>query len=76
MGEYNNKNDFVLKIINDGIPISDEDIQKIVNGKTKGLGMKIILKIVKAHNWKLNIENKEGTTVFNLNIPLSDLEIL
>lgn len=60
MGEYNNKNDFVLKIINDGIPISDEDIQKIV----------------KAQNWKLNIENKEGTTVFNLNIPLSDLEIL
>ncbi len=38
-----------------------------------GLGLAITQRIVRAHNWKVDVFRKEGTTRFVISIPLADI---
>jgi PAS domain S-box-containing protein len=68
------ENSHDLRIKNDGTPISPQYKSKIFqNGFTtrengRGMGLKIIQKIVQAHQWKISLEDSEETA-FRVFIP-------
>ena len=64
-----------IHIINDGNKIAEEIIDKIITNQTSGLGMIIVNKILKAHNWELEITSKKLETTFTIKIPKSDVFI-
>ena len=66
--EENTKNRYI-NILNDGTKISDNIRKNLFNGKLKGLGFKIIKKIVDAHGWKIKLLKGE-TTIFQIILPL------
>jgi two-component system phosphate regulon sensor histidine kinase PhoR len=76
------KKEFQLRFIDNGIGIAKDQQKKIFtkfyriptgnvhNVKGFGLGLDYVKKIVKAHNWKINVvENPKGGSIFILTIP-------
>ena len=75
---YNDNKDIVLEVINKGIPIKDEDKEKIFerfykvdksrNRKSNnyGLGLSIAKKIVELHNGSISASSKDGFTTFKI----------
>ncbi len=65
---------FLVSIENDGRPISEKEIEDFhdpnfsINFNRKGLGLKIVKRIIEAHNWKITIKNEPFTT-FTIIIP-------
>lgn len=65
---------FLVFIENDGKPISEEIIKDFqdqnfsINFNKKGLGLKIVKRIIEAHNWKIMVKNEPFTT-FTIHIP-------
>ena len=71
--------DIVLEVVNKGIPIKDEDKEKIFerfykvdesrNRKSNnyGLGLSIAKKIVELHDGKIEASSKDGFTTFKIN---------
>ncbi|MHA2501170.1 MAG: sensor histidine kinase [Candidatus Hodarchaeales archaeon] len=59
----------ILRIINDGVPISPDcgfkDFPDPVDMNTghRGLGLKIVKKIVEAHGWQVSLERAPKTTI-------------
>ena len=58
-----------INISNDGNKISPNLRNNLFEGKLKGLGFKIIKKIVDAHGWELKLLEEE-TTTFQIILPL------
>jgi PAS domain S-box-containing protein len=58
-----------ITVSNNGIKINENIKNNLFDSKLKGLGFKIIKKIVDAHDWKISIIDVEDTT-FQLEIPL------
>lgn len=76
------KNSSLLVFIeNDGIPISKEFIEEFhdpnfsININKKGLGLKIVKRIIEAHNWKITVKN-EPITTFIIKIPSNHRKLL
>ncbi|MHA2367124.1 MAG: PAS domain-containing protein, partial [Candidatus Hodarchaeales archaeon] len=71
------KKHVILKITNKGKPIPTKIRNAIKMKQTKGFGLKIIQKIVDAHNWTLVLEEprKEDSKYifFRIDIPKSDI---
>ena len=62
----------IILVKNNGYPISPEIKESIENGTTKGLGYKIIYKLIKAHGWDIKlIDIKEPT--FEISIPIDQI---
>lgn len=51
-----------IRISNNGKHITDERLINLQNGKITGQGIKIIQKIIKGHQWILQIQNKPYTS--------------
>jgi len=75
------KNEFTLiSIENDGISISKEYIEEFhdpnfsINFNRKGIGLKIVKRIIEAHNWKITINN-EKFTIFIITIPANNISV-
>ncbi len=62
------KSKTIISIENDGEVISDNKIEEIEKGKSKRLGYKIIMKILKAHGWKCKIVKEENKTKVEITI--------
>lgn len=69
--EMSNNNTCVLNIINDGNIITDKIINLITNKKSRQLGFQIIMKIIEAHEWTLDISNNNNLTKISISIDLS-----
>lgn len=54
---------FVLEIMNDGVILSDENLDKIKHRRTSGLGLKIARDITESHGWFLKFDNAGMTKV-------------
>ena len=72
------KDEYILKIINDGkrIPIDkidriSEQLCSTKKGK-RGLGLIIVKKIVEAHKWKIDVHSDKEETVFQIRIPIEN----
>jgi signal transduction histidine kinase len=63
------KNKHKIHIINDGNAIDTKTRKMIIQGKTKGLGMIIIRKIIDAHGWIFKLESTKAPTTFSVIIP-------
>lgn len=63
------KSGFILRIINDGVPISPDSSSKhfsdlvVMNIGRHGLGLKIAKKIIDAHGWRISLECAPKTTI-------------
>ena len=59
----------MIFIENDGKPISKEFIEEFhdpnfsIDFNKKGLGLKIVKRIIEAHNWKITIKNEPCTAI-------------
>ncbi|MFW9987319.1 MAG: sensor histidine kinase [Candidatus Odinarchaeota archaeon] len=68
----------IIYIENDGDPISKRVLEEFHDPKfsldfnKKGLGLKIVKRIIEAHNWEINIKNKPCTTII-IKIPTKPL---
>jgi PAS domain S-box-containing protein len=70
--KYNNlDNKGFITVSNDGTKINENIKNNLFDSKLKGLGFKIIKKIVDAHDWKISIIDAKDTT-FQLEIPLEN----
>lgn len=76
------KNSTLLIFIeNDGTPISKEFIREFqdpnfsIEFNKKGLGLKIVKRIIEAHNWKITVKDEPCTT-FIIKIPTNDHSLL
>ncbi|MFX0114875.1 MAG: MASE3 domain-containing protein [Candidatus Hodarchaeota archaeon] len=69
--------DVHILITNNGIPIAENDRMRIFEEgfTTKevggGLGLNIVQKVLRAHNWQISLDNTEETT-FRITIPAKD----
>ncbi|MFX1567066.1 MAG: sensor histidine kinase [Promethearchaeota archaeon] len=66
--------DIIIVIENDGFTIPNDFIESFndpnfsLDFRNKGIGLKIVKRIIEAHNWKISITNDPQTT-FLINIP-------
>jgi signal transduction histidine kinase len=73
-------NSLTLTISNDGIPIDNKRMENfnkypVLKEINKAhLGLSIIKRIINAHKWEINLENKPYTK-FNIVIPIDDIKI-
>jgi signal transduction histidine kinase len=75
----NENGNISISIENDGNSISKEFIEDFHNDNfsidfnKKGIGLKIVKRIIEAHNWKITI-NDEPFTTFTINIPVNNFK--
>nr|WP_245339077.1 ATP-binding protein [Paenibacillus shirakamiensis] len=73
-----------LRVMNNGDPISNELCERIFEQgfttkprtKNSGLGLSIVKKIIEEYNGHIQVESHEELTSFQIDIPLSQKEIL
>jgi len=75
------KNGFTsISIENDGDSISKEFIEEFhdpnfsIDFTKKGIGLKIVKRIIEAHNWKITIKD-EPLTTFTIIIPANNINV-
>lgn len=62
----------LINVNNDGQPISDSMREALNNGTTRGLGYKIVRKLIDAHGWNINLVKNDKTT-FEISIPINQI---
>ena len=73
------KNSFVINIIDEGVEIKEENIEKIFNKfyqvdgseftEGNGIGLSIVKHIVELHNGKITAFSKNNKTTFTIELP-------
>ena len=68
------EHEIMISISNDGIRIPSEAMKTIFDlgfstGKSSGLGLLIVKKIVKAHGWQIDVKSEVESTAFQISIP-------